>query len=165
MKYLKRYNELYDSDELKASNEIEGMSGGFVDKVESIGTLGNNKLLLYNKIIRHTPQLAICLEKSNSYYYMRDDEENDMIYFCFDGELCVFEIGFRKDGELYTINRIYSDYVDSENSYEDTETDLTWKEVENSLGNDLLDTLESIGFTEVSTHITNATNAINLSLN
>lgn len=165
MKYLKKYNELYDSEELKSSNEIEGMSGGFIDKIKSIDTLANNKLQLYNKIVRHTPQLAICYEKSDAYYYMRDDEENDMIYFCFDGDLCVFEIGFRKDDDLYAINRVYTDYVDADMSYDETDTDQTWEDIENSIGPDLIDMLDSIGFTDVSTYTTQVAKNINLSLN
>ena len=165
MKYLKKYNELYDSDELKSSNEIEGMTSGFIDKIKSIGTLANNKLQLYNKIVRHTPQLSICYEKSDAYYYMRDDEENGMIYFCFDGDLCLFEIGFRKDNDLYTINSVYNDYVDVDMSYDETNSDQAWTYIENLIGADLIDMLDSIGFADVSTYTTQVEQAINLSLN
>lgn len=163
MKYIKKFNELYDSDDIKSANEIEGMTTGFEDQVRDIKSLTNEQQRLWNKVVYSTPQLAICHEKNDAYYYMRSDEENDMVYFCFDGEACMFEIGFRKDGDLYSVNIYYADYVDEENSYDDTYTDLPWTEVENKIGNDLLDTLESIGFTEVKSYKTKET--INKSIN
>lgn len=157
MKYIKKFNELYDTDEIKSANEIEGMTTGFIDKIKSINNIEDEQKLLYKKIVFCTPQLSICFEKSDSYYYMRHDEENDMIYFCFDNDLHYFEIGFRKDNNTYAVNTVYNDWVDEENSYDNTVYDLPWKELEHFIGNDLLDTLESIGFSEVKSYTTDET--------
>jgi len=108
MKRLKRFNELFDTEDLKMQNEIDYLTGA-IDKKELSRNIMSDKSAqsIYNLLEYKFPFFKECTNDNNPYTGLMADEKQSYYVFYFKNETWFIGLAVKPTGNhLYDINLI-----------------------------------------------------------